>query len=173
MKNFVWPSRPLGPITCRLPNYDPPSKNNVQWVLNALMAIRGREGQTKFFTAWKVLKVCSKKYIKNYLFFWTSYPVINHPQTLPWFCQLMAIFCNFFTIFLISPTIPVKLKESLIVILFVVVLYLYTVFSHEFAFRKLNNSRGNCVYLGMIIMLSSWWWPFLYVQRVHASTLIW
>ena len=30
---------------------------------------RGREDQRKFFSAWKVLKVCSKKYIKNYLFF--------------------------------------------------------------------------------------------------------
>ena len=71
--------------------------------------IRGREGQTKFFTAWKVLKVCSKGYIKNYLFFLTSHIVINNPQTLPWFCQLVDIFCNYFAFFLASPTISVKL----------------------------------------------------------------
>ena len=56
---------------------------------------RGREGQTKFFTAWKVLKVCSKKYIKNYLFFWTSYSVINNLQTLWWIYEFVAILAIF------------------------------------------------------------------------------
>ena len=136
---------------------------------------RGREGQTKVFTAWKVLKVCSQKYIKNYLFFWTSYSIINNPQTLPWFRQLVAIFGNFFAIFLTSPTISVKLllTENIICDTFrgcSVSIYSFFLW---ICFRKLNDSRRNCLYLGMMITLSSWWWPSLYVQRIHASILIW
>ena len=46
----------------------PDAKN--QLVSNSNNAYtRGREGRTKFFTAWKVSKVCLNEYIKNYLFF--------------------------------------------------------------------------------------------------------
>ena len=131
------------------------------------MSNRGREGQTRFFTAWKVLNVCSKRYIKNYLFFWTSYFVINDPQTLPWFRQIADIFCHFFAIFLTSPTISVKLllTRKINCDTFRGSVSIYSFFLW-ICFRKLNNSRENCVYLGEIITLSSWWWPFLYDAKI-------
>ena len=43
-----------------------------------LLPNRGREDQRKFVSAWKVLKVCSKEYIKNYLFFQND--LFHHKQ---------------------------------------------------------------------------------------------
>ena len=43
-----------------------------------LLPNRGREDQRKFVSAWKVLKVCSKEYIKNYLFFQNN--LFHHEQ---------------------------------------------------------------------------------------------
>ena len=138
------------------------------------LPIRGREDQTKFFLAWKVLKVCSKKYIKNYLFLRATYSIMICAQTLLWFWQLVAIFCHFFAIFLTSPTISVKLlltgKINCDTFRGSVPIYSFFLW---ICFRKLNDSRGNRVYLGMIITLPSSWWPFLYIRRIHASILIW
>ena len=69
------------------------------------VSVRGREALERFFPAWKVLKVCSKKYIKNYPFFGAIYSIIIIPQTLLWFGQLEAIFCN------ISKTVIIMLKK--------------------------------------------------------------
>ena len=60
---------------------------------------RGREAQKRFFPAWIVLKVCSKKYIKNYPFFGIIYSIIITAQTLPCFFQLVAILSHFWPFF--------------------------------------------------------------------------
>ena len=64
-------------------------------IMLQIMYIRGREDQEKFFPDWKVLKVCSKKYIKNYPFFGIIYSIIITAQTLPCFFQLVAILSHF------------------------------------------------------------------------------
>ena len=56
---------------------------------------RGREDQRKFLTAWKVSKICSKKYIKNYLFYRTTYSIMNSAQTLWWINAFVAMFGHF------------------------------------------------------------------------------
>ena len=64
-----------------------------------VVTIRGREAQQKFFPGWKVLEVCSKKYIKNYPFFGIIYSIIITAQTLPCFFQLVAILSHFWPFF--------------------------------------------------------------------------
>ena len=56
---------------------------------------RGREDQKRFFSAWKVLKVCSKRHIKNHLFFRTTYSIMNCAQTSWWIPAFVAILVIF------------------------------------------------------------------------------
>merc|ERR1712002_1424589 len=53
-------------------------KNGFLRILNDLDS-RGREAQEIFFPGWKVLKLCSKKYIKNYPFLDASSHLYKRP----------------------------------------------------------------------------------------------
>ena len=76
---------------------------------NEYIYIRGREDQERFFRGWKVLKVCSKIYIKNYPFFWMLHSIIVAAQTLPWFFQLVTILAIFLPFSPTSSTLYVML----------------------------------------------------------------
>ena len=117
---------------------------------------RGREDQRKFFSAWKVLKVCSKKYIKNYLFFRND--LFHHEQctNITMILRTCGHFGHFLPCFSLHPQSLLRScrHKRLYAIHFVVVLHFYTV-PLRICFRKLTNFRRNCVYyLGMMIALS-------------------
>ena len=88
---------------------------------------RGREDQERFFPGWKVLKVCSKKYIKNNPFFFIN--LLHHCRcaNIRVYTSVCSHFCHYSPLTIISHTPPSFIGKKRWPKVAIIIWHIYTV----------------------------------------------